>query len=91
MRFCFAQIGFTFLLCVLAGLSRAPQYVSSLDSWRATSSPTFWASDVDCVVVPANACGGPGTLAFARMKKHKVFVPSHNLISVIYEMIVDKK
>ncbi len=53
------ELGHTFLPCVLAGLSRAPRF---------TTAPTPTAvtvSDVDAVVVPASACGGPGLLAFA--------------------------
>jgi hypothetical protein len=30
------------------------------------------ASDVDSVVLPKDACGGDGTLAFARKAKNKV-------------------
>jgi len=55
------EIGYTFLPCVLAGLSRAPQFVT-------TASPQpgdVWRSQVDAVVVPATACGGSGVLNFA--------------------------
>ncbi|CAM6100883.1 unnamed protein product [Calypogeia fissa] len=60
------EIGFTFLPCVLVGLSRAPQYISKVDSRSGGNSGALWGSDVDCVVVPINACGGAGTLAFAK-------------------------
>jgi len=32
------------------------------------------ASDVDSVVLPRDACGGDGTLAFARNAKNKVLI-----------------
>ncbi|KAL2631221.1 hypothetical protein R1flu_015907 [Riccia fluitans] len=69
------EIGFTFLPCVLAGLSRAPQYVSKVEQWQQqTKSGILWAPDVDCVVVPVNACGGDGTLAFARRTGRKPLI-----------------
>lgn len=63
------QIGYTFLPCVLAGLSKAPQFVSR---GQRGGAGTVWANDADCVVVPANACGGEGTLALCRMSGRKV-------------------
>ena len=72
------ELGYTFLPCVLAGLSRAPQFVvgpalnSALDApWGQAGGP-LWATQVDAIVVPASACGGsallslgPQTLAIA--------------------------
>ncbi|KAH7658522.1 hypothetical protein IHE45_17G093700 [Dioscorea alata] len=66
------EIGYTFLPCVLAGLSTAPQYVvikhGSLDDG------CVLATDVDSVVLPINACGGDGALAFAKRLKKKPLV-----------------
>lgn len=53
------ELGFTFLPCVLVGLSRAPQYTQSRNPY------SFWADDVDSVVIPINACGGSSILSFA--------------------------
>ncbi|KAL3677072.1 hypothetical protein R1sor_027020 [Riccia sorocarpa] len=61
-----SSIGLTFLPCVLVGLSRAPQYVSKAEQVNHSKNGTLRAPDVDCVVVPVNACGGDGTLSFAR-------------------------
>ncbi|TVU55238.1 MAG: DUF3326 domain-containing protein [Arthrospira sp. PLM2.Bin9] len=55
------EIGYTFLPCVLAGLSRAPQYVQS----PLTAPDSIWAHQVDAVVVPETACGGSAILSFA--------------------------
>ncbi|NEQ23330.1 MAG: DUF3326 domain-containing protein [Microcoleus sp. SIO2G3] len=53
------ELGHTFLPCVLAGLSRAPQFVT-----RAPAQPTdIWSDQVDAIVVPANACGGSSILS----------------------------
>ncbi|MBW4553678.1 MAG: DUF3326 domain-containing protein [Aphanocapsa sp. GSE-SYN-MK-11-07L] len=53
------EIGYTFLPSVLAGLSRAPQFVV------AGHSPISRA-DVDAVIIPASACGGSGLLHFSQ-------------------------
>ena len=53
------EIGHTFLPCVLAGLSRAPQLVA------AASTGDIWRDQVDAVIVPAAAFGGSGALHFS--------------------------
>ncbi|BBN08740.1 hypothetical protein MPTK1_4g14060 [Marchantia polymorpha subsp. ruderalis] len=68
------EIGFTFLPCVLAGLSRAPQYVTKVEHLTQSRNGTLWTADVDSVVVPVNACGGDGTLAFARKVGRKPLI-----------------
>lgn len=62
------EIGYTFLPSVLAGLSKAPQYVvkKKMMEQGTLFQGSIWASDIDCVVIPINACGGAGTLAFSR-------------------------
>jgi hypothetical protein len=53
------EIGYTFLPCVLAGLSRAPRFVAG-----PTPDPSaLWADQVDAIVVPASACGGSALLS----------------------------
>jgi hypothetical protein len=62
------EIGHTFLPCVLAGLSRAPQFVtpsSSLASTLADSS-VIYADQVDTVIVPATAFGGSAAMSLAQ-------------------------
>ncbi|XP_043702603.1 uncharacterized lipoprotein syc1174_c-like isoform X3 [Telopea speciosissima] len=66
------KIGYTFLPCVLAGLCNAPQYVAK-DSGT-LGQGCILASDVDSVVIPIDACGGEGTLAFARSLRHKPLI-----------------
>ncbi|XP_020251819.1 uncharacterized protein LOC109829125 [Asparagus officinalis] len=58
------ELGYTFLPCVLAGLSRAPQYV--VEKPGSLEAGYVLASDVDSVLLPIDACGGDGALAFAR-------------------------
>jgi hypothetical protein len=56
------ELGYTFLPCVLVGLSRAPQFVTKEQN---ADPQTIWAQQVDAVVIPATACGGSALLSFA--------------------------
>ncbi|MGB7249473.1 MAG: DUF3326 domain-containing protein [Phormidesmis sp.] len=62
------EIGYTFLPCVLAGLSRAPQFVP-LDGGAAsdlTNDPAILrAGCVDAVIAPATAFGGSAVMSLA--------------------------
>lgn len=50
------ELGYTFLPCILVGLSNAPQFILPTPNY--TPAPEdIWAEGVDAVVVPANACG----------------------------------
>ncbi|MBW4418021.1 MAG: DUF3326 domain-containing protein [Myxacorys californica WJT36-NPBG1] len=52
------ELGYTFLPCVLVGLSRAPQFV--------TGNPDrhdIWANQIDAIVVPESACGGSAVIS----------------------------
>jgi len=51
------ELGYTFLPCVLAGLSRAPRFVTGSARPR-----DLQPADVDAVVTPASACGGSALL-----------------------------
>ncbi|KAL6010910.1 hypothetical protein ACLOJK_001353 [Asimina triloba] len=62
------EIGYTFLPCVLAGLSRAPQYL--VRKVGSSDHGCVLGSDVDSIVLPIDACGGEATLALAR-SSHK--------------------
>lgn len=55
------EIGYTFLPCVLAGLSRAPCFVHD----ESVSSTALWAKDVDAIVVPETAFGGSAVMSLA--------------------------
>ena len=55
------ELGYTFLNCVLVGLSRAPQFIPA-DQARPTDLTT---NDVDAVIVPESACGGAAVLHWA--------------------------
>ncbi|MEO1181816.1 MAG: DUF3326 domain-containing protein, partial [Cyanobacteria bacterium J06636_28] len=53
------EIGYTFLPCVLAGLSKAPQFGST------AQAHSISAGDVDTLVVPASALGGSAVLSLS--------------------------
>ncbi|MDX2255436.1 MAG: DUF3326 domain-containing protein [Pseudanabaenaceae cyanobacterium bins.39] len=58
------ELGYTFLPCVLVGLSRAPQIVKDLNSCQLDD---VTAADIDAIVTPYNACGGAGLLALSSL------------------------
>ncbi len=56
------ELGYTFLPCVLVGLSRAPQFVTQ----RAIAHVSdIWSDQIDAVIVPATACGGSAVLSLS--------------------------
>ena len=57
------ELGYTFLPCVLVGLSRAPQFVVGRQN---SQTQDIWAEQVDALVVPATACGGSALLNFSQ-------------------------
>lgn len=56
------EVGYTFLPCVLAGLSRAPQFVLN----QTGRSDEIWADQIDALVIPATACGGSAVLSLSQ-------------------------
>jgi hypothetical protein len=56
------ELGYTFLPCVLVGLSRAPQF---LTPYQASG---IWADAVDAVVVPATASGGSALMSLSHTR-----------------------
>jgi hypothetical protein len=85
------ELGYTFLPCVLVGLSRAPQFVErqnpnsqfSIPTQNFTSRPgDIWASDVDAVVVPASACGGSALLSLSRQSRTQIIAVEGNQTSM---------
>ncbi|WP_121967954.1 DUF3326 domain-containing protein [Leptolyngbya sp. BC1307] len=61
------EIGHTFLPCVLAGLSRAPQFVGlGNDSSERTQAVVISADQVDTVIAPATAFGGSAVMSLAQ-------------------------
>lgn len=62
-RSCAEELGYTFLPCVLVGLNRAPQYITSL---QRPQIETIWAEVVNAIILPASACGGSAVLSLSQ-------------------------
>jgi Protein of unknown function (DUF3326) len=70
------ELGYTFLPCILVGLSRAPQFLTrEMETKRQLpithyplpiTSEDIWANQVDAVIVPASACGGSAVLSLSQ-------------------------
>ena len=72
------ELGYTFLSCVLVGLSKAPQYTLN------KNYHSLWAEDIDTLVVPASACGGSATLSFAGSQAQIIAVEDNETVLNIY-------
>ncbi|MBF2025375.1 MAG: DUF3326 domain-containing protein [Oscillatoriales cyanobacterium C42_A2020_001] len=64
------ELGYTFLPCVLVGLSRAPQFITNSNS----AGGQIWADQVDAVVVPATAFGGSAVMSLGRSRTNSPLV-----------------
>jgi Protein of unknown function (DUF3326) len=65
------ELGYTFLPCVLVGLSRAAQLISR----RTVAQPQdIWADQVNAMLVPATACGGSAVLSLSQSKTQIITV-----------------
>jgi hypothetical protein len=59
------ELGYTFLPCVLVGLSQAPQFI--VNRTVAHPLPTdIWAEQIDAAIVPASACGSSALLSLSQ-------------------------
>lgn len=66
------ELGYTFLPCVLVGLSRAPQFVS--DRTAPMQHNDIWADQVDALVIPASAAGGSAVLSLSQSRTEIIAV-----------------
>lgn len=67
------ELGYTFLPCVLAGLSKAPQFVTQLSN-SGSGGNDLWCDCVDAVVIPETACGGSAVLSFSQSQAQIITV-----------------
>ena len=73
-RACAEELGHTFLPCILVNLGRAP---TILDGSERSLPGDLWADDLDAIVVPAGAVGGPATMA--RLGHARSWSPSRRI------------
>ncbi|MBD2653948.1 MULTISPECIES: DUF3326 domain-containing protein [Synechocystis] len=74
------ELGYTFLPCVLMGLSRAPHY----QRFPGTDGQTLWSRDVNAVVVPASACGGSALMSFSQTSTRIIAVENNSTQLEVY-------
>lgn len=76
------ELGYTFLPCVLVGLSKAPQFTLN------QNYHSLWAKDIDTLVIPANACGGSAMLSFSGLNTQIIVVEDNKtLLNVTSELL----
>jgi hypothetical protein len=68
------ELGYTFLPCVLVGLSRAPQFVPAGQA----QAGDILVHQVDAIVVPDSACGGSAILSFAAQTTTTIITIAEN-------------
>ncbi|TYQ26921.1 DUF3326 domain-containing protein [Pseudanabaena sp. UWO310] len=80
------ELGYTFLPCVLVGLSRAPKIIRDR-AWLKPEDIT--ADDISAIVTPYSACGGAGLLALNPFPHvQTIFVKeNHTALNVTPEML----
>ncbi|HEY9615247.1 MAG TPA: DUF3326 domain-containing protein [Microcoleaceae cyanobacterium] len=57
------ELGYTFLPCVLVGLSRAPQLIATRSG---SQMGDVWADQIDAMILPETACGGSAVLSLSQ-------------------------
>ncbi len=77
------ELGYTFLPCVLVGLSRSPQFTSILNS-----SSTLTRDDIDVVIIPESACGGAAILALNSLNRQTIFVKENTTSLSVYPQML---
>ena len=80
------ELGYTFLPCVLVGLSRAPQIITHRNLLRFSD---ITSDDIDAIVTPHSACGGAGLLALNSLPNVQTIFVKENLtaLNVTPEML----
>lgn len=66
------ELGYTFLPCVLVGLSRSPQFV--LKRSNSFTLEDIWVEQVDAAIVPETACGGSAILSLSQTRTQIIAV-----------------
>nr|WP_283758373.1 DUF3326 domain-containing protein [Roseofilum casamattae] len=68
------ELGYTFLPCVLVGLSRAPQFISRTISKTSRRTSDLYSDRINTAIVPATACGGSAILKLSETKTRIIAV-----------------
>lgn len=68
------ELGYTFLSCVLVGLSKAPQFTFQRNPY------SLWAEDINSLVIPYSACGGSAILSFSALNTTIIAVEDNETV-----------
>jgi len=84
------ELGYTFLPCVLVGLSKSPQFSSDLSSNLYKKVMTR--DDIDVVITPESACGGAAILALNGLDHVQIiFVRENTTVLSVYPKMLGLK
>jgi hypothetical protein len=73
------EIGYTFLPCILVGLSRAPQFIIEKESITSLADD-IWADQVDAIIAPANCCGSSALISLNQRQCRIITVEENQTI-----------
>lgn len=84
------ELAYTFLPCVLVGLSKSPQFSSDLTS--NLSKGVMTRADIDVVITPESACGGAAILALNSLDHVQIiFVRKNTTVLSVYPQLLGLK
>jgi len=69
------ELGYTFLPCVLGGLSRSPQFVPA---GSVPQRGDIWRNQVDAIVIPATAAGGSAVISLSQQPSVQIIAVTEN-------------
>lgn len=86
------ELGYTFLPCVLVGLSNAPQFIINTESYQPLSTD-LWADQVDALIIPDTSCGSSALLSLSQSQCQIITVTENKtLLQVSAPMLkIDRK
>lgn len=79
------ELGYSFLSCVLVGLSHAPDLITTASAARVGSE--LWMDQVEALVVPEGALGGEAVLAALQRQTPVIAVHNPSVLSVSAEAL----
>ncbi len=77
------EIGYTFLPCILVGLSSAPQFLLNKEVHNSLFSD-IWADQVDAVVIPATSCGSSAVLNLSQKQCQIITVTENQTLNKVF-------
>jgi hypothetical protein len=85
------ELGYTFLPCVLVGLSRSPQFITS-NLHSSNINQIITREDIDAVIIPESACGGSAILALNNINHiQTIFVKENTTSLSVYPQMLGLK